>query len=113
MSTKSRYISVAKGTFCIRFVRNYKKQEKEYNMAQERSYEERVEDFIKKFLDSKGIKYYTKTEKLNDDIAQALEKHPSKSGGKGKNYPDIQCMITTKGLKNIPVMIECKGKRAI
>ena len=80
-------------------------------MAQERSYEERVEDFIKKFLDSKGIKYYTKTEKLNDDIAQALEKHPSKSGGKGKNYPDIQCMITTKGLKNIPVMIECKGKR--
>ena len=75
------------------------------------SCEERVEDIIKRFLDSKGIKYCTKTEKINDEIANALESYPSKSGGKGKNYPDIQFMLRTKNLKNIPVMIECKGKR--
>lgn len=75
------------------------------------SCEERVEDFIKRFLADNNIKYYTKTEKLNDEIANALENYPSKSGGKGKNYPDIQFMLTTKKLKNIPVMIECKGKK--
>lgn len=75
-------------------------------MPRSKSCEERVEDAVKAFLNAKKIKYYTKTETLNDDIAQALEKYPSKSGGKGKNYPDIQCMI-----KNLPVMIECKGKR--
>lgn len=75
------------------------------------SYEERVEDSVKKFLDKEKISYRTKTEKLNDEIATALEKHPSKSGGKGRNYPDIQLMYQSKALKQIPVMIECKGKK--
>lgn len=79
-------------------------------MSKNSSYEERVEDFIKRFLIGKNIKYYTKTEQINDEIANALENYPSKSGGNGKNYPDIQFMLTTKNLKNIPVMIECKGK---
>lgn len=79
-------------------------------MSKNGSCEERVEDFIKRFLIDKNVKYCTKTERLNDEIANALENYPSKSGGKGKNYPDIQFMLTTKNLKNIPVMIECKGK---
>lgn len=61
------------------------------------SCEERVEDKIKRELDTLKFKYFTKTQKLNDDIAQALQKHPSKSGGKGKNYPDIQLLLEMGG----------------
>ena len=72
------------------------------------SVEERVEDIAKKQLSS--IKYYTKTEFINDEIKSALEKAPSKSGGEGTNYPDIKVLIETKTLRKIPVMIEVKGK---
>lgn len=81
--------------------------------AQSPSYEEKVEDFVKKYLTDQSLTYYTKTEKLNDDIAKALEKYPSKGGGKGKNHPDIQLMYQSKSTKLIPVMIECKGKKGL
>lgn len=58
-----------------------------------------------------NIKYYTKTEPINDEIDRALEIYPSKQGGTGKNYPDIKLFIKTKELKYIPVMIEVKGTK--
>ena len=72
------------------------------------SMEERVEDIAKKQLSS--TKYYTKTEYINDQIKKALENAPSKSGGYGTNYPDIKLLLETKDLRQIPVMIEVKGK---
>ena len=75
------------------------------------SIEERIEDIAKKQLDDITQKYYTKTEPINSEIDEALTKAPSKSGGKGKNYPDIKLLITTKTNRIIPVMIEVKGKQ--
>ena len=55
------------------------------------SIEEQVEDWCKKQLD----RYFTKTEKINDEIEKALETAPSKKGGDGNNYPDIKLNKTT------------------
>lgn len=73
------------------------------------SIEEQVEDIAKKQLSE--IKYYTKTEVINSEIEKALKIAPSKSGGSGKNFPDIKLFIETKDLRYIPVMIEVKGKK--
>ena len=75
------------------------------------SIEERIEDRTKQQLGEFGISYYTKTESINSDIDSALAKYPSKSGGKGKNYPDIKLFLTTPTLRKIPVMIEVKGAK--
>ncbi|NFI83071.1 N-6 DNA methylase [Clostridium botulinum] len=72
-----------------------------------KSIEEQVEDLAKKQL--KDIKYFTKTESINLEIENALKTAPSKSGGKGMNYPDIKLFIKTKDLRYIPVVIEVKG----
>ena len=72
-----------------------------------KSIEEQIEDLGKKQLDK--IKYFTKTEMINEEIEKALKKSPSKSGGTGPNYPDIKMFIQTKDMRNIPVMIEVKG----
>lgn len=72
-------------------------------------YEEKVEDFFKSQLNSLKIKYFTKTEPINDDIDNALKTAPSKSGGNGSNFPDIKILIETKTMRRIPVMIEAKG----
>ena len=53
------------------------------------SVEEQVEDFFKKQLSEFGIKYQTKTEPINGSIDDVLSNYCSKSGGSGKNYPDI------------------------
>lgn len=74
-----------------------------------KSIEEQVEDWAKKQFGK--LKYFTKTEKINDEIDAALEKAPSKKGGSGKNYPDIKYLIKTKENRLIPVMIEVKGKK--
>ena len=74
------------------------------------SVEERVEDFYKEQLRTLGIKYYGKTESINDAIDTALKNAPSKSGGSGNNYPDIRTLIITNNQRVIPVMIEAKGK---
>lgn len=44
-----------------------------------RSIEEQVEDFYKTQLKNNGIRYFTKTETLNEEIDKALKKAPSKS----------------------------------
>lgn len=75
------------------------------------SIEERIEDRTKQQLGEFGISYYTKTESINSDIDSALAKYPSKSGGSGKNYPDIKLFLTTETRRKIPVMIEVKGTK--
>ncbi len=73
------------------------------------SIEEQVEDWCKQQL---GIgNYYTKTQEINQEISAALRKAPSKKGGEGKNFPDIQCLIQSPNMDRIPVMIEVKGKQ--
>lgn len=76
----------------------------------QRSIEEQVEDIAKKQLDKYKVKYYTKTESVNNEIDEALKNAPSKNGKDGGNYPDIKCFIDYKGRK-IPVMIEVKGQK--
>ena len=71
-----------------------------------KSIEEKVEDTIKELLRKGNLKFFTKTESINSEIDAALEKAPSKSGGNGKNYPDMKLL-----LDKIPVMIEVKGKK--
>ncbi len=75
------------------------------------SIEERIEDQAKKQLSNGNVKYYAKTESINPEIDSALASAPSKSGGKGKNYPDIKVFVTLENMRNIPVMIEVKGKK--
>ncbi len=74
-----------------------------------KSIEERVEDFFKKQLNEFSIKYFTKTENINDAIDNALRNSVSKSGGQGNNYPDIKLLLENNSLRRIPVMIEAKG----
>ncbi|WP_199798406.1 VRR-NUC domain-containing protein [Clostridium fermenticellae] len=74
-----------------------------------KSIEEQIEDWGKKQLSE--TKYYTKTENINPEIENALKNAPSKSGGKGTNYPDIKLFIETKTMRKIPVMIEVKGTK--
>lgn len=73
------------------------------------SIEEKVEDIAKCQLNELKIKYFAKTESINSEIDEALKNYGSKSGGKGKNYPDIKCLIDFNNRK-IPVMIEVKGR---
>ena len=80
-------------------------------MTKNKSIEEIVEDHYKRELDSIGVKYYAKTEPMNDTIDRALQQAPSKSGGSGKNYPDIRCLIQDSKMRRIPVMIEAKGSK--
>jgi len=76
-----------------------------------KSVEERVEDLFKEQLKEYGIKYYTKTENVNQAIDNALKTSESKSGGNGNNYPDIKVLIETSKMRRIPVMIEIKGTK--
>lgn len=74
-----------------------------------KSIEEQIEDWCKKQFN--GQKYYTKTEYINPEIENALEKAPSKQGGSGKNYPDVKYILISDNGCKIPVMIEVKGKK--
>ena len=75
------------------------------------SVEEKVEDYFKTQLSGYDIKYFTKTESINEEIDNALKNAPSKSGGAGNNYPDIKLLIQSETMRIIPVMIEAKGKK--
>ena len=75
------------------------------------SVEEQVEDFFKKQLSDNGIDYQTKTAPINKSIDEALSNYCSKSGGSGKNYPDIKLMLMSNHGRSIPVMIEAKGTK--
>lgn len=78
------------------------------------SVEEAVEDYFKQELDRLGIIRYCK---VGDDIPaairSALEKSESKSGGVGRNYPDIQCLLDNGYGRRIPVMMEAKGTKGV
>lgn len=76
-----------------------------------RSVEEKVEDYYKALLDSLGVKRYEKTQGINKEIDQALSTASSKSGGSGKNFPDIQLLLDNGRSRRIPVMIEAKGSK--
>ena len=76
-----------------------------------RSVEEKVEDYYKALLDQLGVKRYEKTQGINPEINNALSNADSKSGGAGKNYPDIQVLLDNGNSRRIPVMIEVKGSR--
>lgn len=73
------------------------------------SVEEQVEDAFKQVMDTQKIKRYTKNESINSEINNALRTANSKSGNKGRNYPDIQTVIDDRHGRIIPVMIEAKG----
>lgn len=71
--------------------------------------EEKVEDLYKGILDNLGIRRYAKTDRMNDSIFNALTAATSKSGGSGKNFPDIRLLLDNGLGRRIPVMIEAKG----
>lgn len=75
------------------------------------SIEEKVEERFKKILDDNHIRHYSKTEKMNHAIANALKTADSKSGGSGCNFPDIQMMLENNNARRIPVMVEAKGTK--
>ncbi len=50
----------------------------------QRSCEEQVEDSVKDYLKAKNIKYYTKTDKINDDIPKPLKNTPVKEAVRAK-----------------------------
>ena len=76
-----------------------------------KSVEEPVEDWAKKSLDDHGVAHSPKNAAINHEIGEAMKKFPSKKGGKGPNFPDIQLMIEPKKGRYIPVVIEAKGKK--
>ena len=75
------------------------------------SVEEKVEEHFKGLLKGLNIRYYGKTEELNSSIVKAFKENVSKSGGPGKNYPDIQLILENGNARRIPVMIEAKGSK--
>ena len=77
-----------------------------------KSIEEQVEFYYKTKLEELGIRYYGKTENINESITNALNNSNSKSGGSGTNYPDIKLLVSANSCnRNIPVMIEAKGSK--
>jgi len=84
----------------------------EEEMAQ-KSVEEKVEDWAKSELDRCKVPRFEKTSPINSEIAAALAAAPSKSGGSGTNYPDIQVFIESSKGRKFPVMIEAKGKKGV
>ena len=76
-----------------------------------KSVEEKVEDFFKSQLNRFNVRFFSKTESVNDAVDRALKNSESKSGGKGNNYHDIKVLIASRNQRYIPVMIEVKGTR--
>ncbi|MFC3848546.1 N-6 DNA methylase, partial [Helicobacter baculiformis] len=68
-----------------------------------------IEDQTKRELENLKIAYYAKTAPINEETQRALEQAPSKSGGSGKNYPDLKLLLNTPSARKLPVMIEVKG----
>ena len=75
------------------------------------SIEEKVEEKYKNILDDLNVRHYGKTEEINSSITEALKQADSKSGGNGKNYPDIQLLLDNNHGRRIPVMMEAKGNK--
>ena len=75
------------------------------------SIEEKVEDYYKNLLKSLGVRVYSKTERIRYDIDDALKNADSKSGGSGRNIPDIKFILKNSYGETIPVFIEAKGSK--
>ena len=60
------------------------------------SIEEKVEEYYKNKLKELNIRYYGKTETINEAISDALKNADSKSGNSGTNYPDIKVLLENK-----------------
>jgi len=75
------------------------------------SIEEQIEGHYKGLLQALDVRYYGKTEHINSKISTALTNSLSKSGGSGKNYPDIKLLLENTTRREVPVMIEVKGSR--
>lgn len=75
------------------------------------SVEEQVEYRYKQYLEELGIRLFYKTDSMGDVIDTALETGASKSGGSGRNYPDIRFWADLGAGRAIPVMVEAKGAR--
>lgn len=75
------------------------------------SKEEQVELLAKQQLMDAGVNFKFKTENVNDEIEAALSKAESKSGGRGKNIPDIKILLQMPNHAFMPVMIEVKGTK--
>lgn len=75
------------------------------------SIEEKVEELFKKKISDLGLRYFAKTEVINESISNALKNAVSKSGGSGNNYPDIQFLLDNHRGRVVPVMTECKGSK--
>ena len=78
---------------------------------EEKRFEKRVQSCFEEQLTKYGIRFFTDTEYINSEIEDALKSAPSKSGGRGKNYPDLRVMIESSKGRVIPVMLEAKGKK--
>lgn len=76
-----------------------------------KSVEEKVEDYYKAVLDRLHVPRFDKTQQINTEIGRALDQAQSKSGGRGKNFPDIQLLLDDGHARRIPVMIEAKGNK--
>ncbi len=76
-----------------------------------KSVEEKVEDYYKAVLDRLYVPRFDKTQQINTEIGRALDQAQSKSGGRGKNFPDIQLLLDDGHARRIPVMIEAKGSK--
>lgn len=75
------------------------------------SVEEQVEEYYKGILDTLGVRHYGKSESINPAITKALNDADSKSGGTGRNLPDIKLLLQNGTRRDIPVMIEAKGHK--
>ena len=75
------------------------------------SKEEHVELLAKQQLQEAAVNFKFKTDSVNEEIEAALSKAESKSGGKGKNIPDIKILLQMPDHSFLPVMIEVKGTK--
>lgn len=76
-----------------------------------KSIEEKVEDHFKEELKQNDVTYFCKTESINSAIDRALFQAESKSGGTGRNYPDIKVFLRSSNNRCLPVMLEAKGTK--
>ncbi|WFQ93378.1 SAM-dependent DNA methyltransferase [Mycoplasma feriruminatoris] len=76
---------------------------------QTKSIEPKISHFFNTQLQKYNLDYKLEQETLNTQIDKAFELYESKSGGKGKNRPDVKLLKSDKRLNTYPVIIEYKG----
>lgn len=74
-----------------------------------KSIEPNIADLANGWLKSYGLNYKLEQEELNTEIDNALQEYFSKNGGSGANRPDAKILLSSKDLKQYPILIEYKG----